>query len=452
MTLAFNDLERPSTYEWSSLPVQLQLQIFGYVAEKQKYRAADLGRCTCVSSEWQDYFEKFTFRRLLIDNSNWPGSPRNNQRFTHSLNGLFHVLRRWKPSSNWDTGLILEITAYSPGDNECSQVASMEYDLHENFQLEEDLESSPSFPEFMDAKEARDLLAPGKNWHRPMTMQGLERLQGTPLELSTRRNFKQVPIILHKTLTSVASLRLGTVSGPYIRFHRTSRIPVDYNNLILQLPHHIRRFSFNLFPRSPTEWDILFIDATPALPESLVEKAHHLVSLRPPGGMNSLNFILHLRKSQLPQKLEHRSKLAQLCLEVPDEAYGDVSLFQEQINRFLRESAVTARHLPKLQILEIWWHDRINACIFRYELEKDQVTITWRVTEDRVTLEGDSIQQWVRLAQKYNVGFSVKKEPFLRVTRGGMHIDGKIIYRHLKLCDLAADPVTLAYVETSRAW
>ncbi|TXC02254.1 hypothetical protein FocTR4_00014859 [Fusarium oxysporum f. sp. cubense] len=169
----------------------------------------------------------------------------NNQRFTHSLNGLFHVLRRWKPSSNRDIGLILEITAYSPGDNECSQAASLEYELHDNFQLEEDLETSPSFPEFMDAKEARDLLAAGKNWHRPMAIQGLERLQSTPLELRTRRNFEQVPIvhthwmrhrfsrgiadssparILRKTLTSVASLRLEAVSGPYIRFCRTSRI------------------------------------------------------------------------------------------------------------------------------------------------------------------------------------------------------------------------------------
>ncbi|WKT51459.1 hypothetical protein QSH57_016429 [Fusarium oxysporum f. sp. vasinfectum] len=87
--------------------------------------------------------------------------------------GLFHVLRRWKPSNNQDTGLILEITAYSPGDNECSQAASLEYELHDNFQLEEDLESSPSFPEFMDAKEARALLAAGKNWHRPMAIQGL---------------------------------------------------------------------------------------------------------------------------------------------------------------------------------------------------------------------------------------------------------------------------------------
>jgi hypothetical protein len=47
---------------------------------------------------------------------------------------------------------------------------------------------------------------------------------------------------------------------------------------------------------------------------------------------------------------------------------------------------------------------------------------------------------------------SVKKEPFLRVTRGGMHIDGKIIFWHLKLCNLAVDLVTLAYVETRRAW
>ncbi|KAF5721015.1 hypothetical protein FMUND_3918 [Fusarium mundagurra] len=184
MTFASTTPRRPISYEWSSLPVELRLQIFGYVAGKQKYRATDFTPYVCVSSEWQDYFERLTFRRLLIDNSqldrfskategekamrlsyirylclrvklqdyDYPECDRpeshatinwNNQRFTNSLIELFNVLRRWEPSNNRDTGLILEISAYSPGDNKRFQVASMEYALHDNFQLEEDV-ASPS--------------------------------------------------------------------------------------------------------------------------------------------------------------------------------------------------------------------------------------------------------------------------------------------------------------------
>jgi hypothetical protein len=158
----------------------------------------------------------------------------NNQRFTHSLEKLFQVLRRWKPLDNRDTGLIFEITAYSPGDIDCCPEASMEYGLHNRFQLEEDLTSRPSITEFMDTKEFRGMLMPGKNWHRPRAMERLQRLRGTTLKLSTKGNPKPVPIVhtlwirhqfyrgvgprslarlLCKTLVNVASLRLEVLSG-----------------------------------------------------------------------------------------------------------------------------------------------------------------------------------------------------------------------------------------------
>ncbi|KAF5967684.1 hypothetical protein FCOIX_11811 [Fusarium coicis] len=501
---------RPISYEWSSLPVELRLQIFGYVAEKQKYRATAFNRYACVSSEWQNYFERFTFRRLLIDNSqldrfskisegdkavrlsyirylclrvklqdyDYPECDRpeshdtmnwNNQRFTDSLIELFNVLRRWEPSNNRDTGLILEITAYSPGDNKRFEVASMEYALHEKFQLEEDVTSPFSVRGFRFAKKARDRLEPGKNWHRQTNVQSWRRLQGTPLELSTKENLKEVPIvhtlwirhqftrgirrsslirILDMALTNVASFRLEAVPG---RSNRTGYFQ-DWNNLILQLPSHIRRFSFNVFPRSPISSEDLLRNVAPGLPESLAEKAHQLVSLCPPAGTKSLQFIQRLRESQ---QLEHGSRLAQLCLEVSDETlgkWGDASLFQGLIDHLLRESAVTARHLPKLQILEIWFHKDVNGFLFRYELERDQVTITWRVTEDWINLADGTLEQWRRVAQKYNVAFIVKEQPFLAerldldITILYITIDRRTVYRSLKLRDLAIDPVTLVCV------
>ncbi|KAF5641451.1 uncharacterized protein FTJAE_4103 [Fusarium tjaetaba] len=510
MAFASTTPMRPISYEWSSLPVELRLQIFGYVAEKQKYRATDLNRYACVSSEWQNYFERITFRRLLIDNSqldrlskategekavrlsyirylclrvelqdydyrecdrpeshdtrNW-----NNERFTNSLIELFNVPRRWEPSNNRDTGLILEITAYSPGDNKRFEVASMEYALHENFQLEEDVTSPSSVRGFRDVKKARDRREPGKNWHRQTNEQSWQRLQGTPLELSTKENLKEVPIvhtlwirhqfsrgirslslirILDMALTNVASFRLEAVPG---RWNRRGYFQA-WNNLILQLPSHIRRFSFNVFPRSPVSSEALLKSVTPGLPEALAEKARQLVSLCPPACAKSLNFMQCLRESQ---QLEHGSRLAQLCLEVTDETlgkWGNASLFQGLIDHLLRESAVTAQHLPKLQILEIWFHKDVNGFVFRYELEKDQVTITWRVTEDWINLADGALQQWRRVAQKYNVAFTVKEQPFLAeqldfyIATLKIPIDRRTVYLSLKLRDLAIDPVTLACV------
>jgi hypothetical protein len=224
---------------------------------------------------------------------------------------------------------------------------------------------------------------------------------------------------------------------------------LDWNEFILVLPRHIYHFSFNLFIRTNRGSEYLRTKEVLKLPKSLAKKAHGLVSLCPPEGTDYLRFIYCLGEP----RMGNTPKLTRLCLQVRGDF--DEDLFwsdQDDINRTVKISAVTVRSLPKLRILEIWGCNGINAFMFRYELGKDHVTITWRATEDWVTLEGESIQEWAKLAEEYNVGFSVKKEPFLRVTRGGMQIDGKIIYRHLKSCDLAIDPVTLAYVETRRAW
>ncbi|KLP01954.1 Uncharacterized protein Y057_7798 [Fusarium fujikuroi] len=316
------------------------------------------GRYTYVSSEWQDYFEKFTFRRLLIDNCqlarffkmtmgekavrlsyiryiclriklqdyddtecdkpeshatiNW-----NNQRFTHSLKVLFDVLRRWKPSSDRDTGLILEITAYLPGHNRQFLEASMDYAVHENFQLKEDLANSPSVTGFIHAKDARDQRAPGKDWLMQMNLGSSKRLHGTPLELTTGKNLKEVPIvhtlwirhqfkrgikssslarILRMALTKVTSFRLETTQDPDFS---------DLNNLIPQLPHNIRHLSFDIFPR--TICHILSINAMSELEtylaeEALAEKARHLVSLCPPPACISITGIYMLLVMLISQR------------------------------------------------------------------------------------------------------------------------------------------------------
>ncbi|KAH7240046.1 uncharacterized protein BKA55DRAFT_542643 [Fusarium redolens] len=410
-----------------------ELGFFSEATKGEKVVRLSYIRYLCLRIELRNYNYPQCDEVESRDTKKW-----NNQIFTHSLKKLFQVLCRWKPLDNRDTGLIFEITAYSPGDIDCCPEASMEYDLHSKFQLEGDLTSQPSITEFMDTKEFRGMLMLGKNWHRPRTMERLQRLRGTTLKLSTKENPKPAPIVhtlwirhqfhrgvgprslarlLCKTLVNVASLRLEVLSSleePQFQgqYDASEDIypenPPNWNEFILVLPRHIQHFSFNLFSRTQTGSEYL------RTKECLGEP-----------------------------RIGNRSKLTQLCLQIGGDFSEDVLRFhQNDINRAVKISAVTVRSLPKFQILELWGCDGINTFMFRYELVKDHVTITWRATEDWITLEGENIQEWAKVAEGYNVGFSAKKEPFLRVTRGGMHIDGKIIYRHMKLCDLAMNPVT----------
>ncbi|OAA52027.1 hypothetical protein NOR_00620 [Metarhizium rileyi] len=141
---------------WLSLPPEVRLQILDLV--RQNGRRHRLALYATVCSEWQDFFEKMTFRHLLVDDTslqdfarimdgkntrrtgnvghiffliglpgypcpscykpeNWFEIHRNNEIFTSSMETLLGILSSWAPGGRRSGGLTLELAIKSPSDS-----------------------------------------------------------------------------------------------------------------------------------------------------------------------------------------------------------------------------------------------------------------------------------------------------------------------------------------------
>ncbi|KAL7914669.1 hypothetical protein GGI35DRAFT_154254 [Trichoderma velutinum] len=142
---------------WYSLPIEIQTIILKLLQSNGD--SGTTSNYAAVSKEWQLYFERFNFRRLILNQScipefgravrqhrrgmvkhvwlrvelapylcpacRWPERPLeildNNQTFTAALYQLLEVLSTWKKNGQYGVsngGLVLELSAYSPSDSE----------------------------------------------------------------------------------------------------------------------------------------------------------------------------------------------------------------------------------------------------------------------------------------------------------------------------------------------
>ncbi|KAL6830616.1 hypothetical protein J3E69DRAFT_196824 [Trichoderma sp. SZMC 28015] len=142
---------------WYSLPIEIQTMILKLLQSHSD--SGTTSSYAAVSKEWQLYFERYNFRRLILHQScipefgrvvrhhrrgmvkhvwlrvelapyfcpacEWPERPfevlDNNQTFTAALYRLLEVLGTWKKSGQYGVsngGLVLELSAYSPSDSE----------------------------------------------------------------------------------------------------------------------------------------------------------------------------------------------------------------------------------------------------------------------------------------------------------------------------------------------
>ncbi|KAM6482039.1 hypothetical protein HDV62DRAFT_57988 [Trichoderma sp. SZMC 28011] len=142
---------------WYSLPVEIQTMILKLLQSHSD--SATTSNYAAVSKEWQLYFERFNFRRLILHQScipefgrvirhhrrgmvkhvwlrvelapyvcpacEWPERPfeilDNNQTLTAAIYQLLEVFSTWKKNGQYGVsngGLVLELSAYSPSDSE----------------------------------------------------------------------------------------------------------------------------------------------------------------------------------------------------------------------------------------------------------------------------------------------------------------------------------------------
>ncbi|CEI65836.1 unnamed protein product [Fusarium venenatum] len=71
---------------------------------------------------------------------------------------------------------------------------------------------------------------------------------------------------------------------------------------------------------------------------------------------------------------------------------------QEAVTEFLCFISVVSKHLHALPTLELWDASDGFGCLFRCTLDDFRVTITWRCTDDRFTLQERVVQHWAHLA------------------------------------------------------
>ncbi|KAH7144594.1 hypothetical protein B0J13DRAFT_635842 [Dactylonectria estremocensis] len=230
---------------WLSLPSEIRLMILGYVAAKptgvkveatQGQQKMTIAKLATICLEWQSFFEKHTFRRLVLEPStltyfaksvNGKNAIRlgyirfiwlriklseydcpsctvsedeatiasNNRIFTDSITELMKALSSWKSGCH-SGGLTLQITAHSPSDG-MHQFISVEMEDDYPFQLEEDLGRVPSLSEYHDIRIEEILQRPKSHRRTALTRGHLDRSYGTPLDLRLRNmpNLPKAPIV-----------------------------------------------------------------------------------------------------------------------------------------------------------------------------------------------------------------------------------------------------------------
>ncbi|KAH7140605.1 hypothetical protein EDB81DRAFT_691883 [Dactylonectria macrodidyma] len=216
-----------SKYSWFALPLEIRLIILGLVAaveveEVPGRQKSSIPIFASVCLEWQLFFERHTFRRLVLDSSTltkfakfvkgnkatrlnyirfvWlriklpeytclscskaedGDTVRNNNRiFTSAIMKLMKVLSAWKPGYRRE-GLTLEISAHSPSDGK-HQFMNIEMEDDYPFQLEEDLKRTPGVLEYHRRRTEEIRQRQGPHRQTAVTRGHLDRAHGTPFEL-----------------------------------------------------------------------------------------------------------------------------------------------------------------------------------------------------------------------------------------------------------------------------
>ncbi|KAM6528792.1 hypothetical protein FALCPG4_009747 [Fusarium falciforme] len=491
---------------WRSLPREIQLMILdclfpNYLPKRTDAAPAQTCRISALSpvcKDWQYLVEKHTFRRLSLKVPDLPrfskfvggknairlnhirhlsfrieltpytcptcNKPekrttiaRNNRVFTSALARLLKVLSFWDRTHG---GLTLEITALSPSDVEHhGYEPELAHDYP--FQLEEDLEQSPSFREYHTTKSAQ----PRAFSNRHMRA-ALVRLHGTPLEmtpLSQKGRRKPIPTLSETPIvkgflirrsffrgfalsTLAKLLNESLVALEWFRFERWASFTYHeeiafYTDLraflIPALPQTVKRLSFSQWSRWNPPWmhhTFDQIDLRKSLSRALAPLVLQLTEFCPPDLMNLTEFL-----DQLGQ-MSGRSGEAKLELL----SVKGGRLAQSCVAKMLTLTAAAAKALPRLRILEVWHDTRGYEYLFRYTQSNDQATITWMNGGKEYPLAPEVLEAWEGVASAYSTRpLVVDRRRFLGNKMMDPRWYNRCVYPLLELRRLVFDPVTL---------
>lgn len=240
------EMPSPSTRNqaslWRSLPVEIRQDILVLMGLPQGQQSPNLSLLTAVCSEWQAFFEPYTFRRLTLDPDSleefdamirrddtrlgcirklWlrvqlstyecPNCDTredeatricNDMIFTRCIRTLLGTLKLWDPAKHGEEGLTLMLSASSPSDTEhrfdrCEIKDNYPYHFAEDIHLGSVFHfHRENMADPFNLYFHRGLSPPANGGH-------IRRAQGTPLQLKPRKDEKGRLISLSKDLPAV---------------------------------------------------------------------------------------------------------------------------------------------------------------------------------------------------------------------------------------------------------
>ncbi|KAG7084017.1 oxoglutarate iron-dependent oxygenase [Colletotrichum scovillei] len=459
--------EETNMATWNGLPVELKGLIlehlaYGAVAErrsktsKSKSKRHDMGSYAVVCQQWQRFIEKINFNNLEINsakdlsrfdeilqdpirrsylrrislrielpryNSKLAKVPEtdteqneNEIKFTQGIWNLFDILSKWTPSGQ---SVELELSAASPSDkNKLFGELGLDQDGNSRF-FDHDLDFC-----FITA--------------------GCEQVGRHGLPEVSIINSCQILRRNHRNISSRALLSIisSLPKLEEVRFEPWHQVDLeaqlevdsDYARTFPFWPSHIKRISifehFDAFNDGPeAEWEdaesVDDNDADPTggdialpVPPDGAEEGGDVARTSCPSLGHNLGF-LSLQAEEMAvsnvsdataffQGLLARkpvwNNLRRLALTSHTMIDG---IDHETVNGILRSIASAAKHMPALQVLEIYKTDQFGGAVFRYSVEILSTTASWESTWD-FHIGADVKAAWAEVAKKntpHNITF-----------------------------------------------
>ena len=414
---------------------------------------------------------------------------RNNEIFSFALVHLLHILGLQQHVVG--KGLTLEITAFSPSDNEHEYYF---YELDESFPFlyEDDLERGMTLDRHY--KSSHDIRAgPRLRMYRRIhfhTDEHIARFNGTPLSFPLSDiDLPKVPLVTRLLLRQRVGRALDT--GTMAQLMRKSLVGLR----ALQLERKDLDHS-----TGPDLISQVFLEMMPFLPPTLESVSLHqskLIHRLLPGPAKKRGNVGHtlalafrcfrLRefgagtevdpftffetlarmakwKERYPPIYEYLSSFdPQLDSPYP---WGNLELLclsenllgsEDHMDGLLSNAASSLALLPKLRMMELWANapGSETAYLFQYRIEplEGQPRIMWRSCfHPKLTISDEVIQRWDNAA-RHSIYWRHKPLVFtvlpLQWNREETRLwEGRILYQKLKLRRLVGNPITLAQMES----
>ncbi|KAL6790421.1 hypothetical protein GGI42DRAFT_358682 [Trichoderma sp. SZMC 28013] len=466
-----------SHFPWENLPQELKVSVLEHLEGLIKSGKARASVCAVVCKEWYDHFEPYIFRRLTLSKKRvgeleamvtgsrrqfvqyiWlrfertvqPGVRPVNIRldydilqFNATLFQLFEILSEWPERSVGQPGITFELTAFSAADPDYSMKDTVPDELKD---VDLTVDCEPLNAIYKKAPSARRPLTEYEKdqqfevrnfyMHRIHHSSRMVRLPQvrliTNLTIRRQMHFGFFHYHIYQIMEPLPNLESITYEPLALKYWTTDYRPhcEDVRDIITHMPSSIKRLQ--VFDDSPDLWgDCTWERQANDLDGSLGREVAEISQEKEPEVI-SMSVIIDafdfFSDFQNPQMGRPRWKLGWLNLTSIVLTSPVISPGREdEIPLLLVSAAEAARHMPKLEIMELYYVTLNYGGIFAYVRDSAGSNLCWDSTWEW-NFPPDVISEWKMVADFHGASVFKYEENLIEPTgKHGRGWNGDII-------------------------